>query len=213
MCAIIPSKPMQWLDKKMIFCCIVSLLLGAVGCFFWLIHTAHFDPPGNFWAGLGLAFAAPWSIVAVVLVRRFRAREQDPRRRARISYAAALLWSALVMSLTAMAYAKWSPTTYAIRHNIPALTGMLIQAGIAVNKRDIDGQTPLGLAIIAGDANLVADLLRHGADVNLEIIVRQPRTVVRYTPLKLAIMRQDDAIIGLLRPAGAKETLPAGGKP
>lgn len=147
------------------------------------------------------------------MVRRLRAREYDPQRRARLSWAAGLLWAALLTTLTAMAYAKWSPTTYAIRHNMPALAGMLIQAGIAVNKRDINGQTPLGLAINAGDAHLVVSLLRHGADVNLEIIVRQPRTAVRYTPLRLAMLKRNDTIIEILRQAGAKETLPPGYKP
>ena len=204
---------MQLPDKKLIFYSTFALLLGAVGCFFWLIQTAHFDPPGNFWAGLILAFAAPWSIVVIILVRRFRAQEPDFQRRIRFSYAAGLLWAALLMTLTGMAYAKWSPTTYAIRHNMPALAGMLVQAGIAVNKRDMNGQTPLGLAINAGDVHLVASLLRHGADVNLEIIARQPRTSVRYTPLRLAILKRDDVIIEILRQAGAKETLPPGGKP
>lgn len=204
---------MQWLDKKLILYCAISLLLGAVGCFFWLIHTVHFDPPGNFWAGLGLAFAVPWSIVVIILVGRFRAQEPDFQQRKRFSYALGLLWMALLMTLTGMAYSKWSPTTYAIRHSMPALAGMLIQSGIAVNKRDINGQTPLGLAIDAKDANLVVSLLRHGADVNFEIIVRQPCTAVRYTPLRLAIMRRDEAIIGILRQAGAKETLPSTGKP
>ena len=115
-------------------------------------------------------------------------------------------WFLLILLLSGFAFSDWSPTTYAMRE-YPAFAKTLIDAKIAINKRDYNGYTPLGIAIQAGDAATVKRLIEQGADVNLEIIVRQPRTSTRYTPLKWAAVhkKSNAEIIALLHQSGAKE--------
>jgi len=186
---------------------IACSIAGLICCFLWVITTAHFDPPGNFWAGIFLAFAVPFSPVVWIVMYRYsvRGKNTDPEGTKKIIWTLSLVWAVGIISLTCAAYARWSPMTFSMRNEYKQLTTILLNAEIAINKRDINGQTPLGLAIQAGDLGMTKQLIDHGADVNLPIVVRQPRTSTKYAPLKLALWKQDAEIIKLLRQAGAKE--------
>ena len=124
----------------------------------------------------------------------------------RVTYSIGFTWLLAVITLASFAFSDWSPTTFAMREH-SRLANILIDAKIAINKRDYIGATPLGLAIQANDISKVKQLINQGADVNLEIVVRQSRTATRYKPLKWAAIynKSSSEITELLRQAGAKE--------
>jgi hypothetical protein len=189
------NKEQSIFDRYFLGLVMSCLCTGALVAFLRAISLASsFEYPGEAWANVLLPFVIMMTPVIGLVFRHYRLRRVF-----------AFLWVVPTIILVCLAYSNWSPTTYAMRE-CPSVAKILIDADIAVNKRDYMGQTPLGIAIRKGDAASVRVLIEKGADVNLEIIVRQPRTVARYTPLKWAVIYNgpNDTILDLLRQAGAK---------
>lgn len=69
---------------------------------------------------------------------------------------------------------------------------LLTRSDVDVNTQDIDGQTPLGWAVLNGQATVVAKLLLN-PEVRLDI-----RDVDGRTSLSWAIIERQDLIVGLL---------------
>jgi len=92
-----------------------------------------------------------------------------------------------------------SPLVTAIVHGANEdVVAALLAAGAEVNVADGNGDTPLAVAIAAGDAELVDRLLNLGARVNVV-------GADGMTPLQLATDAGESGIVDLLQQAGATE--------
>ena len=72
----------------------------------------------------------------------------------------------------------------------------LLNQGVPVNSRTVDGLTPLHYAAIKGHLNIVQELLRRGAHLN-------PRDRIGVTPLYVAALYNNPHIFHALIKAGA----------
>ena len=107
-----------------------------------------------------------------------------------------VLMASLVFAPTALA----SPIHEAALAGDVELVEMLIANGADVDDRDVQGYTPLLLAIQEGHTDIARVLITHGADVNTRAVSDGGDYV---TPLDLSIILDRRAVGSFLRDHGA----------
>ena len=80
---------------------------------------------------------------------------------------------------------------------------LLLENGAHPDPKSRYSETPLAHAVFANKSDVVAILLKYGADVNAERFV--PETMKYYTALSLAKEKGHEDLVQLLKAAGAKD--------
>jgi ankyrin repeat protein len=106
-----------------------------------------------------------------------------------------ILYSEMLLPLTPPGR-PWT-LEYAISHRQPSVVAMLLRLHVDVDAAGMDGQRPLEMACLKGDAEITRMLLEHGADPRLP-------TKEGSTPLHEAALRGEAGIVELLLAHGAE---------
>ena len=97
--------------------------------------------------------------------------------------------------------AEASPLHHAAFIGDLELTEMLIAGGADVDERDVNGYTPLLLAIREGHTDLAKVLIANGADVNASAVGDSGKDT---SPLDLSVIIDDRELESLLLKKGAR---------